>query len=55
MKVYHIKYTSELLVKQLTNLCGESSEFLFIDGSLINGVRDREVDKFTETTKTRKK
>lgn len=30
-----------------TNLCGERREFLFIDGSLIDGVRDREVDEFT--------
>lgn len=33
-----------------TNLCGERREFLFIDGSLIDGVRDREVDEFTAKT-----
>ena len=40
---------------QLTDLCGERSELLFVDGSLIDGVRNREVDEFTATTKKRQK
>lgn len=31
---------------QQANLCGERRQFFFIDGSLINGVRNGEVDEF---------
>ena len=40
------KKRTEQLVKELIHLRGECCELLFVDGSLINGVRDRQVDEF---------
>lgn len=37
-----------------SDLCGERSELLLIDGSLIDGVGNRQVDQFTATSVSRK-
>lgn len=45
-----MKYAIDSFDKRLKNLRGERREFLFVDGSLIDGVGNREVDEFAAKT-----
>lgn len=50
---YHflnVKCAIDWFDERLKNLRGESCEFLFVDGSLIDGVGNREVDEFAAKT-----